>query len=91
MSLHLDILLDQIFKLLVAAVGTITQGFAELIGQAFSQLGWWGQLSLGLFMILVGSWILYQLLRLVVFIMLRIVLPLAIIALTLMLLVILTS
>ncbi len=91
MSLHLDILSDQIFRLLLAVLGTITEGFAELIGQAFSQLGWWGQLSLVLFMILVGSWILYQLLRLVVFLMLRIVLPVAIIALTLILLVILTS
>lgn len=54
-------------------------------------MGTGGQVLLYLFLILVGLWILRQLVRVVVFIALRIVLPLGVITLALLFLLTLTS
>jgi hypothetical protein len=90
-SVHLNIPWDRIFELILDGTGLVVGWFAQLIWQAGSQMGVWGQVVLYLFLILVGLWVLRQLVRVILFIAFRIILPLGVITLTLLFLVALTS
>lgn len=91
MSLYINIPWDHIFQTVLSFLKLFVGWFSQLSQQVNAHLGMWGQLGLHLFVILLGCWILYQLFRVITFIMLRILFPLAIISLTLLFLVILTS
>jgi len=82
---------DHIFQAVLSSLKLLLGWFSQLSQQANAHLGMWGQVGLHLFLILLVCWISYQLFRVITFIMLKIILPLAIIVLTLFFLVILTS
>jgi hypothetical protein len=71
-------------KLLLSSFLGLTQRLGDLAGPS-------GQLGLYLFVTLLGLWLVYQLLRILSLIVVRILLPLAAFLVTLFVLVILTS
>ncbi|MCK4224538.1 MAG: hypothetical protein KAX39_05110 [candidate division Zixibacteria bacterium] len=90
-SQHISIPWDHIFQTVFSFFKLLLGWFSQLSQQVGADLGMWGQLGLYLLVVLLGCWILYQLFRVLTFILLRILLPVSIVALTLFLLVILTS
>ena len=91
MSLQMGIPWDHIFQTALSSLKLILDWFSQLSQQVGADLGMWGQLGLHLLVILLGCWILYQLFRVITFIILRILFPITIMVLTLLFLVILTS
>ena len=91
MSVHLSIPWDRIFELMLEGIGLVVGWLVQIIWQAGSQLGAWGQVLVCLLLILVALWILRQMVRVAVFIALRIVLPLGILTLAILFLLTLTS
>ena len=90
-SVHINIPWDQILQTILSFLRLILGSFSQLTQQVGDYLGIWGQLGLNLLVVLLGLWILYQLLRILMLFILRALLPLAILSLTLFFLVILTS
>jgi hypothetical protein len=90
-SVHLSIPWDRIFELILDGIGLLAGWLVQIIWQAGSQLGTWGQVLLCLLLILVALWILRQLIRVAVFIALRIILPPGILTLAILFLLTLTS
>jgi hypothetical protein len=82
---------DHIFQTVLSSIKLLLGWFSQFNQQVGAHLGIWGQLGLSLFAVLLAFWMLYQLFMIIKFIIFRILLPLAIISLTLLFLVILTS
>jgi hypothetical protein len=91
MSIHINIPWDQILHLFLSLFESIWTLITQLSQQVSSQFGTIGQLGL----ILLGGalliWLFYQILRLLAFVMIRIVLPVGIVIFALFLLTVLSS
>lgn len=91
MSIHINIPWDQILHLFLSLLESIWTLITQLSQQVSSQFGTTGQLGL----IFLGGalmvWLFYQILRLLAFIMIRIVLPVGIVIFALFLLTVLSS
>lgn len=91
MSLDLNVWLDQILGAALWFIKLILSSFSELTLRVGDLVGPLGHVGLYLLMALVGLWVIYQLLRILTLIIVRILLPLAAILAALFVIVILTS
>ncbi len=91
MSLNVNIWLDQILGSALFFIKLLLSSFSELTQRVGDLAGPFGQLGLYLFITLLGLWLVYQLLRILSLIVVRILLPLAALLVTLFILVILIS
>ena len=91
MSLNVNIWLDQILQAALFFIKLLLSSFSELTHRVADLAGPFGQLGLYLFITLLGLWLVYQLLRILSLIVVRILLPLAALLVTLFILVILIS
>jgi hypothetical protein len=82
---------DEFFGTLLSYLKLLLSWFSQLAIHVGEHWGMWGQVILYILVVIIGFWTIYQLFRVAVFIMFRIILPLAIISLTLLFLVVLTS
>jgi hypothetical protein len=82
---------DEFFGTLLSSLKLFLSWISQLAIHVGDHWGVWGQVILYILVVIIGFWIIYQLFRVAVFIMFRIILPLAIISLTLLFLAILTS
>jgi hypothetical protein len=91
MSIHINIPWDQILHLFLSLFESIWTLITQLSQQVSSQFGTLGQMGV----ILIGGallfWLFYQILRLLAFIMIRIVLPVGLVIFALFLLTVLSS
>ena len=91
MSLDMNVWLDQILGAALFFIKLLLSSFSELTQRVGDLMGPFGQLGLYLFMTLLGLWLVYQLLRIISLIIVRVLLPLAAFLLTLFVIVILIS
>ncbi len=91
MSLDMNVWLDQILGAALFFIKLLLSSFSELTQRVGDLAGPFGQLGLCLFMTLLGLWLVYQLLRIISLIIVRVLLPLAAFLLTLFVIVILIS
>lgn len=87
----MDVPWDHILQLILTFLRQLVGGLYQLGQQATGHFGMWGKLGLHLLVILLGCWMLYQLFRVILFILLRIIFPLMIVAFAFFLLILLTS
>ncbi|MGB2988998.1 MAG: hypothetical protein WBC98_03495 [Candidatus Zixiibacteriota bacterium] len=91
MSLDMNVWLDQILGAALFFIKLLLSSFSELTQRVGDLAGPFGQLGLYLFITLLGLWLVYQLLRIISLIIVRVLLPLAAFLLTLFVIVILIS
>lgn len=91
MSLDMNVWLDQILGAALFFIKLLLSSFSELTQRVGDLMGPFGQLGLYLFITLLGLWLVYQLLRILSLIVVRILLPLAALLVTLFVLVLLIS
>ncbi len=91
MSLNVNIWLDQILGAALFFIKLLLSSFSELTQRVGDLAGPLGQLGLYLFITLLGLWLVYQVLRIISLIIVRVLLPLAAFLLTLFVIVILIS
>jgi hypothetical protein len=91
MTILVNIPWDQILHLFLSLCASIWSFVTQLIQQAGGQFGMWGQLILFLLGGAILIWLFYQILRLLAFIMIRIVLPIGIVIFAVFLLAVLSS
>ena len=91
MSLDMNVWLDQILGAALFFIKLLLSSFSELTQRVGDLMGPFGQLGLYLFMTLLGLWLVYQLLRIISLIIVRVLLPLAAFLLTLFVIFILIS
>jgi len=87
----MNVWLDQILGAALFFIKLLLSSFSELTQRVGDLAGPFGQLGLYLFMTLLGLWLVYQLLRIISLIIVRVLLPLAAFLLTLFVIVILIS
>ncbi|MGB2768684.1 MAG: hypothetical protein WBC88_03035 [Candidatus Zixiibacteriota bacterium] len=87
----MNVWLDQILGAALFFIKLLLSSFSELTQRVGDLAGPFGQLGLYLFITLLGLWLVYQLLRIISLIIVRVLLPLAAFLLTLFVIVILIS
>lgn len=91
MPLHVGFFLDHVFQAMLSILELSWSWFSQLSQEVGARFGLWGTVGLYLLATMMSMWLVYQLFRILAFILMRIVLPLALVALSLFLLIVLTS